>query len=1043
MKPINKTEQNIINHLSHMPSPVTIDDLLYLTGISAVNILNALDTLKQKKLILEKQKTGKGVFFFDDKIKRYISRDLQKRDKKKIIKKLIEHFQSTLEESSDKTLVIADLYIELEDVPEGLPLLKTAADILNHSGHKDKAVSYYDHILKYFKRHDPDEQNVQIYLETVLSYILILVDLKSFEDMIAILTRAEKIAEKFNQWYFSALAKFNIAREFILVGRLSTASKVIDDLAAIAQKMDNPTIQRMVSLAKSELLYFQGKIREATEVYDNAIGNLEAFGDEEVTLRMSALIGWFYVISGRISRGMGLINIVREKSNLFQFSKTARFADFMKIHCYFELRKPKKAKVILDEIIKNLDDNVDYFTLWAVNRCKSFIEYSQKNYRKAMSFYKEGNKYIRLLGWPLKLNGWCVESLCALQSQKSLSGELDMEPELERLIHGDDIYTKGFSLRHRAIMNQRKKRNQTTILNDLKKSENYLEKAGAEIELARTRMALGDYYKRNGKVSLSQSYFEKAWRFFSNVDKNMCPEDLMVIMPQEEKTDFILNRVVDIAESLGSIHEIPLFLDKALNVVMDFTLAMRGALFSVHSGRVDIIASRNMDLQFADRDYFNTVKEILLLMERKNVEMIFPDAASGDVLIQKKMKNSGLKSFVCLPAKLGVKTYAYLCLDNRLGDGSFPKNSLPFLKMLCTQIAVGLSNIELYNEMRDLKEQFESEAVFYRQEMGGIGKPLDSIIGRSEETKKALNQIEHVAPMDSSVLILGETGVGKELVAKTIHNLSARKDGPFISVNLSVLPNDLFASELFGHEKGAFTGANERRKGRFELANDGTIFLDEIGDLPANIQVKLLRVLEEGRFERLGGRKQIQSDFRVLAATNKNLITEVEKGRFRQDLYFRLNVFPIHISPLKERKEDIPALTEHFAQMLSLKTKKRHRRISKKELKKLLNYHWPGNVRELKHFIERAIILSDGKTLHFPDFREQISNRSSEETEKLLPLSDIERRHIVKVLNATGWRVNGKGGAAEVLEMKPSTVFFRMRKLGIKRPSPAKPEAIS
>jgi formate hydrogenlyase transcriptional activator len=309
------------------------------------------------------------------------------------------------------------------------------------------------------------------------------------------------------------------------------------------------------------------------------------------------------------------------------------------------------------------------------------------------------------------------------------------------------------------------------------------------------------------------------------------------------------------------------------------------------------------------------------------------------------------------------------------------------------------------------------------------------IIGKSQGMKAVIDQIHQVAPTDSSVLILGETGVGKELVAKAIHNLSGRTGGPFIPVNLAALPHELIASELFGHEKGAFTGANDSQRGRFELADGGTIFLDEIGDLPTSVQVKLLRVLQEGTFERLGSAKQIRSDFRVIAATNKDLRTEVEKGTFRQDLYYRLNVFPIYVPPLRERRDDIPPLTLHFTEKFGKKLGKRLRPIPPQELRKLLEYHWPGNVRELEHFVERAVILSDGYTISFSGLKQVSGAPAADDDQAIRPLEDIEREYIRKALKATGWRVSGPRGAASLLGFKTSTLRFRMEKLGIRKPT--------
>jgi transcriptional regulator with GAF, ATPase, and Fis domain len=392
-----------------------------------------------------------------------------------------------------------------------------------------------------------------------------------------------------------------------------------------------------------------------------------------------------------------------------------------------------------------------------------------------------------------------------------------------------------------------------------------------------------------------------------------------------------------------------------------------------------------------------------------------------------------------MPAELGQQLYGYLYLDKHVGGTPFAEDDLPLLRILCSQIAMGLANIVMYDEMKELKERYEEEASFYKQEMG-VAAPLETIIGESEAITKVKNQIRQVAPADSLVLIEGETGVGKELIAKAIHSLSKRKEGPFIPVNIAALPEELVASELFGHEKGAFTGANERQKGRFELADGGTIFLDEIGDLPFNMQVKLLRVLQEGAFERLGSSKPIRSNFRVIAATNKNLLAEVNRGSFRRDLFYRLNVFPIYSPPLRERKEDIRLLMYHFIDKYNRKMGKGVTRVPTEETSRLLEYHWPGNVRELEHFIERAIIFSDGHRITFPRLDQGQLSQNSAENETSLMLRDMERSHIEKVLNMTRWRVSGPKGAAAVLGLKSTTLFYRMKILNITAPRGTKAE---
>lgn len=342
----------------------------------------------------------------------------------------------------------------------------------------------------------------------------------------------------------------------------------------------------------------------------------------------------------------------------------------------------------------------------------------------------------------------------------------------------------------------------------------------------------------------------------------------------------------------------------------------------------------------------------------------------------------------------------------------FRKKAMEDLRSSCAEIA-------------RLKEQLEVEAGYLRSEIIA-SQAHDEIVGQSEPIKRVLAMVEQVAPTQSTVLICGETGTGKELIAQEIHNLSLRRDRLMVKVNCASLPSSLIESELFGREKGAYTGALTRQVGRFELADNSTIFLDEIGELSLELQSKLLRVLQEGEFERLGSPKTIRVNVRVIAATNRNLVEEVKNGRFREDLYYRLNVFPMVIPPLRERRDDIPMLVWEFLRELNEKMGKKFSRISKNSMASLQTYSWPGNIRELKNVIEYAAIVSTGDELNVKT-PENTGNGSS----CMTTLEDLERQHIADVLRQTGFRIKGEGGAAQVLGINPATLYSRMKKLGI------------
>jgi formate hydrogenlyase transcriptional activator len=307
------------------------------------------------------------------------------------------------------------------------------------------------------------------------------------------------------------------------------------------------------------------------------------------------------------------------------------------------------------------------------------------------------------------------------------------------------------------------------------------------------------------------------------------------------------------------------------------------------------------------------------------------------------------------------------------------------------------------------------------------------LIGNSPALESVLGHVERVAPTDSTVLLQGETGTGKELIARAIHNISSRCGRPYIKLNCAAIPFDLLESELFGHEKGAFTGAIAQKIGRFEMADKGTLFLDEVGDIPLALQSKLLRVLQEQEFERLGGTRTHQVDVRLVAATNRDLAEIVKRGEFRSDLYYRLNVFPITLPPLRARREDIPDLVQHFVEIYARRMGKQIDRVPAESMSAFASYEWPGNIRELQNFIERSVILSDGTVLCPP--LAELKHSAGAESPVATTLHDAERDHILKILKQTRWVVSGPSGAAARLGMKRSTLYFRMQKLGISRVS--------
>ncbi len=391
------------------------------------------------------------------------------------------------------------------------------------------------------------------------------------------------------------------------------------------------------------------------------------------------------------------------------------------------------------------------------------------------------------------------------------------------------------------------------------------------------------------------------------------------------------------------------------------------------------------------------------------------------------MSREGMESLCAMPLVSGERCRGALFFM-AAAKGAYDRLRAGFLEQVASTVAVALDNSLAHEEVRRLRDRLQAENVYLAGEIKAE-QGFEEIIGQSRAWRNVMREVEQVAPTETTVLITGDTGTGKELAARAIHNLSRRKERVLIKVNCAALPAGLIESELFGHEKGAFTGATAKRKGRFELADGGTLFLDEVGDLPLETQVRLLRVLQEQEFDRVGGTQTVKVDVRVMAATNRDLEQLVKSGAFRNDLFYRLNIFPIHLPPLRNRLEDIPFLTNYFVRKFSRRMGKKIDEASPEAMDALVHYSWPGNVRELANLLERAVILCDGGILQREHI--SISKLPIDSDIPITTLVETERTQILKALEKTNWIVGGSSGAAKLLGLNRTTLIARMKKLGI------------
>jgi formate hydrogenlyase transcriptional activator len=420
-------------------------------------------------------------------------------------------------------------------------------------------------------------------------------------------------------------------------------------------------------------------------------------------------------------------------------------------------------------------------------------------------------------------------------------------------------------------------------------------------------------------------------------------------------------------------------------------------------------------------------RRLLVIDDMENaIEEYAADAGTEAKAAFRALLRAGARTAVFVPM---VARDALIGVLTALAPRDMDVDELRYLEVVATQAATILRNAQLYDDVRALTDRLKQENAYLERAVREEGR-FASIVGTSPALRGVMDVVNRVASTDTTVLLSGETGTGKELIARAIHDRSPRAQHPMIKVNCGAIPAGLVESEFFGHERGAFTGAHQRRIGSFELADKGTLFLDEVGELTADTQVRLLRVLQDSEFQRVGGSRPIRVDVRLIAATNRNLATEVTEGRFRSDLYYRLNVLHITLPPLRERRGDIPALAEHFAAVFARKLGKPFAGISAGGMDLLVRYDWPGNIRELQNVIERACVLSHGSRIEIADPAEAAGNGRPSGS---LELDEVERAHIYRVLETTGWRIEGPAGAAALLGINPSTLRSRMKKLRVVR----------
>lgn len=1029
-----------------MGDTFSLDHVIDLSNIRPSHLLNRLNDLVNKRLIKENTSERVGTHcFVTRKLPDAVLRSMGDRDRKKSLSNIIGYLERELPTDDKHQLFLSELYLKVGKEEDCLQYVKKAAAIFMSAHRTEAALALYEEIIDRIvrtERGNDSTANIML-IDSVLSYAPIAINLRPPKIVLPIIERAISICKKMNDQRAQALLELCLSGAYQSQGN-ANASVHHSSGWRLARDVGDRHILDSASKLSALALFWQGRMREAVRVYEDYLGNREEISADVEDSWACLMLAYCYGITGQIGRSVGLAEAVKEKALSNGLLKTQAFAHSVLALVFLELRQIEKAQPHTNaalQIGKSIESDM---VLWMAEPCKAYERFSKGDLAGAKKVLASGLSHAKALGQVHHPSPFVLEILWALHSEKQDPIEgYSFPSEIRRLIEWPDIYMRGAGLRFHALARKMSGAGAQEVADLLEESERFLREAGASIEWARTQSELAKLSLERGDIQQAAEAANLAYRELSEIDRTLFPSGLLPLIETSRREDRLLDGLQTISKLGGTIdlyEDHSVYLAEVASTLAEIFGAERVAIFLIGDEKkkdsLHVAAVKNLSSQELEQFGTGGLKNLILraIEQQKSLTTGSPEASMN--FPHQAWNGPVTKSFACSPLTVSGKVIGLIYMDNLLFERLFAEEDSAILNVIASQVALFVNNAKLCKQLKNqLPTRYDGDThlapiKFHRD--------FPKIVGKSTALRSALSRVRKVASTDATVLIRGETGVGKELFAEAIHQHSDRADRPFIAVNVAALTESLLTSELFGYEKGAFTGAGKGSMGRFELAHGGTILLDEIGELSIEAQVKLLRVLQDGGFERVGGTQTIRSDFRLIVATNRNLQEMIANGKFRSELFYRISIFPIDIPPLRQRKEDTADLVLHFVEKYSSRHGRKIESIPDTQMEKLLAYSWPGNIRELEHVIEGAVILSEKGVLLIPDFQrlQAAALPEAPSHQELLPLDEIERRHIENVLNHVKWRIRGNRGAAEILGLKPSTLEFRMKKLGLTRVSP-------
>ena len=1011
----------------------SIDWLEELTGLKASTILSVVEKGVEQGVLLKKDP---GIYIFSNSQQRgeFLSK-LPLDEREQYHHNMAAILIRELPDNDIKALELARHLLRVSNNSEGCRWLLRAGEVCVNTS-TEMAIECFAKVVGDLKGKQGEVEDY-LFVKAILEYSNTATLRSNTLKTLSLLLEAKIRARRLGRKSLSLLIEMYIAKHEWIRSHDKKALKRFELALATVENSGDPDLIGATTDLKIYFLFWQGRFRDVIETYEKSLPDVESYPSGAFPISAAITVARSYAMTGQLAQGLGMLHTIYdrcvEKGDLYLASYAG------------------SAIAILMLVVSHINDAFRYFRSSLKEARKSQNHHVKLviTFMLALAHHRKGenNKSLRYLRQFLKdireshvsaqLYPYLMEICWAMEtgSFPRIQG-LSLEHEIQEMLRIKNILIRGIAYRYQALLGKTKGWSNQRVIRSLNLSAKLLEESGHQIEYAKAQLELARYHLSLREVKKVRRLMRTASEILSPANTELIPDDLraFVFTPNRERS--VLNEILDLrAEMVSAAQDKNQLLQQIVVTINRLIGAERGAILLVDDEaappKLLLRSSKNLTLEQVYHPNFASSMKMIDEVVFSGKGCVFELDSSEGTAASKEIVRSG----ICVPLFFGGRAIGVLYHDNRLLGNVFTESDLKLLDYFAALVVLDLGWSWARQEIQLLKERSRAEATTTEKEYDQTIHS-DGIIGASPAIQRVHAEIARVAKTDTTVLVLGETGVGKNLIASAIHQQSLRSNGPFVSVQCSALTESLITSELFGHEKGAFTGATNRRIGRFEMADKGTLFLDEIGDLSQDIQARLLRVLQSKEFERVGGGKEtLTSDFRLIAATNRSLEEDVVANRFRKDLYYRINVFPLCVPPLRERREDIPLLARHFLKVYAMKNQQTIEEIPKKIMDKLINYDWPGNAREMENTIQRGVILGHGRRFLLPDLGIAKVNGADGSPNPSGTLEENEKRYILEALIRTGWRIYGPKGAAKILAIKPTTLSSRLKKLGIQRPS--------